>query len=268
MSLLRALLTGLALAAGPAGAQDTPPRRVVSMNLCTDQLALMLAAPGQLVSVSALSQEPAASPMADAAAGLRANYGLAEDIFLLDPDLVVTGTFSNPATVDMLRRLGIEVALFEPVTDLDDIPERLRRMGTALGRRARAEALATGFSDDLAAIRVVAGARPRAALYQANGYSPGDRTLAGQILAAAGFANVATELGFPGGTFLPLETLVMAAPDLVITSADTGPRARAEEVTDHPVLRSLNRRALTGRDWVCGTPQVLSAIAELIEARP
>jgi iron complex transport system substrate-binding protein len=50
MRTLRALVLGLALVAGPLGAQTTDaPLRVVSMNLCTDQFALMLAAPEQLI---------------------------------------------------------------------------------------------------------------------------------------------------------------------------------------------------------------------------
>jgi iron complex transport system substrate-binding protein len=46
---MRALIAAcglLALFAAPAAAA---PARVVSMNLCTDQLAMLLAAPGQLV---------------------------------------------------------------------------------------------------------------------------------------------------------------------------------------------------------------------------
>ncbi|MGA0716208.1 MAG: ABC transporter substrate-binding protein, partial [Gemmobacter sp.] len=45
-----ALSLAFAVVGGPAAA--APPGRVVSINLCTDQLAMMLAAPGQLVSVS------------------------------------------------------------------------------------------------------------------------------------------------------------------------------------------------------------------------
>ena len=48
-------LAGCLASAVPAFADA--PARVVSMNLCTDQLAMMLAAPGQLVSVSHLATE-------------------------------------------------------------------------------------------------------------------------------------------------------------------------------------------------------------------
>jgi iron complex transport system substrate-binding protein len=48
---------GLVLAAAtPLRAEA--PGRVVSMNLCTDQLALMLAREGQLISVSDIARDP------------------------------------------------------------------------------------------------------------------------------------------------------------------------------------------------------------------
>ena len=61
--MLRRALLCLLLAAAPAAAQEAPAR-VVSMNLCTDQLAMLLAAPGQLLSVSKLARDPMSSAMA------------------------------------------------------------------------------------------------------------------------------------------------------------------------------------------------------------
>ena len=93
-------------AAGPVWAD--PPRRVVSLNLCTDQLALMIADPGQLVSVSWHAERLAVRPLADMARSLHANHGLAEEIYRLQPDLVLTGPYTAPTTVAMLERLGVE----------------------------------------------------------------------------------------------------------------------------------------------------------------
>ncbi len=60
------LATGFALWAGVVWAGSVwagPPERVVSVNLCTDQLAMLLAAPGQLISVSHLASDPLSSSM-------------------------------------------------------------------------------------------------------------------------------------------------------------------------------------------------------------
>lgn len=252
--------------AAPAMADDAPGR-VVSMNLCTDQLAMMVAAPGQLHSVSYLAIDPRGSAMAEEAQKLQINHGLAEEIYLMQPDLVIAGSFSTRATVDMIKRLGIPVAVFEPAYGLDEVRDRLREMGTVLGRQDVAQALIADYDDRLAALRAETEERPRAALYYANGYTSGDRTLAGQILFAAGFTNAAVEAGFSSGGILPLEVLAMLEPDALITGRRYPGASRSEEILDHPVVQALRedraQGAITDRDWVCGTPFVLRAIEEL-----
>ncbi|MEW8692284.1 MAG: hypothetical protein AB2535_14510, partial [Candidatus Thiodiazotropha endolucinida] len=64
---IKAIATLLMLISGMAIAAE-PPRRVVSVNLCSDQLLLMLADPQQVASVSYLSRDPDSSFVADAAA--------------------------------------------------------------------------------------------------------------------------------------------------------------------------------------------------------
>lgn len=269
--LAACLAGGLGLLGGLAVA-DEAPRRVLSMNLCTDQLAMLLAAPGQLVSVSRLSQDPHSSAMADRAALLPANDGLAEQVFLMQPDLVVTGAYTAPATVALLRRLGKRVETFAPETDFDDLRANMLRMGRVLGREAEARAAVARFDADLAALTGEDdGSRPRAAIYEANGYSPGPDSLAGQVVAAAGFAGLGAELGLGAGGTIPLEVLMLAEPDLVVIGQPYPGASRAEEVLTHPGLRALAARGPTAmvmdRDWVCGTPHVLDALARLRAAR-
>ena len=84
----------LVLWAGAAVA--APPERVVSMNLCTDQLAMMLAAPGQLVSVSHLASEVQSSSMVEEARAYPMNRGQVEQVFLMRPDLVRSLTLVEP----------------------------------------------------------------------------------------------------------------------------------------------------------------------------
>ena len=71
---------------------------------------ILVGDPGQLVSVSSLAQDPRTSLMADRAAAFPANHGRAEEIYLLRPDLVLASSFTTPATLSMLRRLGVPVA--------------------------------------------------------------------------------------------------------------------------------------------------------------
>ncbi|PTX03323.1 ABC transporter substrate-binding protein [Pararhodobacter aggregans] len=273
-----AAVLALALWAGAGAAQTAPPARVVSMNLCTDQLALMLAAPGQLISVSYLAHDGAVAPLRDAARALPANHGLAEEIYMLQPDLVLAGRYSTVATVAMLQRLGVPVIRFEPENSLDEIEGALTQMGAALGREAEAEALIAGFRADRT--RLAASLRdaragtegPRAVLYSARGWTGGSRTLSGDILREAGLRNIADELGLTWGGMVTLESLLMADPDRLILgqpgrSPDGWSEARA--LLHHPALRHSRAYragvAANDRDWVCGTPHVLDAIARLID---
>lgn len=266
---LAAVLACLAGASAAAG----PPQRVVSMNLCTDQLALMLAAPGQLVSVSWMAPDPALSAMAAAARGLPVNRGRAEDIVLLQPDLVLAGRFSTPATVAMLERLGVPVVRFDLAASLDDVAAGLRRMGAALGREAQAEAAIAAFARDRAELaQAVQGlGQARAGLYFARGYTVGRQSLPGDILAAAGLANIATELGLTHGGTLALEQLILSDPDHLVTGRRSPGHSEAQALLDHPALRALPAHGrgvtMSDRDWICGTPHVLAAVARLIAAR-
>lgn len=248
-------------AALPAGAA---PQRVVSMNLCSDQLAMMLAAPGQLISVSGLAQDPRLSPMADRAAAYVPNSGRAEEIFLMRPDLVIAGTYTPPATVAMLRGLGIRVEAPPPAESLAQIRAEIIRMGDLLGRQDAARALLARFDADLAAVRRPAN-RGRAALYYANGYTSGPDTLAGAILDAAGYANVASDHGIAATAPLPMELLVMSQPDQLITGAKWPGRSQAEAILDHPALAAAlpGMARVTDRTWICGIPFVIDAIRSL-----
>ncbi len=265
---LLAGVAAFAIAATALPAAAGAPERVVSVNLCTDQLGLMLAAPGQLVSVSRLAHDPDSSTMVDAARVLPANGSGAEEIYLLKPDLVLAGTFTAAATVNMLRDLGIEVALFEPARSLADVPERVTQMGKVLGREAEAQALIARFTADLAALQADAPAEgPRAVLTYVNSYSSGDATLAGDILRAAGFRNAAAELGLSSVGRVSLEELILLNPDVIVQGRDYPGAARAEDNLHHPALRALSSAVfsagMTDRDWICGTPHVLNAVNDM-----
>jgi iron complex transport system substrate-binding protein len=250
-----------------AAASAGPPQRVVSINLCTDQLAMMLAAPGQLVSVSHVATDPRVSAAAEEAAQPRVNPGQAEEVHALRPDLVLAGPYTSRYAVGLLRRLGVEVRELPAAERLEDIPGAVAQIGAWLGRDDAAEALIAEFEAGLAHLTPVPGERPRAVLHYANNYTSGAGTLADQILGLAGFLNIAAEDGIRGGGTLPMERIVMLAPDLVISGQRYPGASRAEAVLDHPAMQAMRDRRAAGvsdADWVCGTPLVLRALARLV----
>lgn len=268
-SRIISLLAALVLT-GAAGWAD-PPRRVVSINLCTDQLALALAAPGQLVSVTRLAQDPGSSALYDKARALPTNGSGAEEVYLLNPDLVLAGSYTDPVTLRLMRDLGIRVERFEAAATLDDIPALMAQMGAALGREAEAAEAIAAFRTELNLLRDTPARRPRAALYYVNSYTLGSDTLAGAILSAGGFDNIADEAGLGSGGTLPLERLVMMQPDVIVIGQSYAGQSRAEDNLAHPALKALTRTRptarLVSRDWLCGTPQVLRAVQAMRDLR-
>jgi iron complex transport system substrate-binding protein len=209
--------------------------------------------------------------MAAQAMAYGVNHGLAEEIYLSQPDLVIAGRYSTFATVDMLRRLGVPVAVIEPARSLEDVRARITEMGAILGREEAANALIQQYDAGLAALAEPAPDGPRVAIYSARGWTSGAQTLSGQILEAAGLQNIAVELGLHAGGVLPMEQLALADPDMVITAQPYPGHSRAEEFQNHPVIESLRAGAgaavMSDRDWICGTPYVLRAIEDLAAAR-
>ncbi|HRN83671.1 MAG TPA: ABC transporter substrate-binding protein [Hyphomicrobium sp.] len=276
LSTALAALVGTAafLAASVPLRADAPPRRVVSMNLCTDQLAMLTAAPGQLHSVSYLARDPQSSVLPDDAKRFTVNHGLAEEIFMMRPDLVLAGTFTSRASVAMLKRLGFRVEQFPPAYSFEEIREQIRRMGDLLGRAQRAEELVEELDRRLASVPdpVKPTWRPLAALHFANSYTVGSGTLSSEVVARAGLENLGSRLGLSGTIRLPLETLVVSSPDLIVggTRYESSAPALAYQTFEHPALRAvLQGRPMTAvpdKYWVCGAPFTAEAVRILADA--
>lgn len=263
--LLAAISAAPALAEPAAG----PLPRVMSLNVCTDQLMLELAAPAQIVSLSALSAEPQVSFHHQEAAGWPKNRGIAEEVFVSAPDLVVTGAYSLHNTTQLLQALGIRVEVFDYAQTLDTIPADIRRIGAVIGRGEVAEAKAAAFEARLAALsRPVAANAPTVLVYGQNGVVLGSGTLADTVIAAAGLRNLAADRGIAGMAPYPLEFLVADRPDIILLSrpyADAP--ALADVIARHPALAALPaiRRddLIPPGSWSCGGTFTLEALEAL-----
>jgi iron complex transport system substrate-binding protein len=249
----------VALLAAPATAEAGSPRRVVSMNLCTDQLAMLIAAEGQLHSVSYLASDASSSVLASSAGKYAVNHGLAEEVFLMKPDLVIAGTYSTRATVALLRRLGIRVEEFAPEQSFDDVRNNILRMGDLLDRRERASELVDHLDRQLAELDGQGKSGRTVATYYANSYTSGSGTLVDAAIQASGLTNMAASLGLAGTARLPLEVLVLSRPDLLVDGEAryTAP-ALANENFTHPAYRALAKEtasvAVPAKYTICGAP--------------
>lgn len=262
-----------ATAAAATAAVSPPPERIVSLNLCTDQILLDLVPRARIRALSHLAADPSVSAAAAAAAGLRATRGDAEDVLALDPDLVVAGAWSTPAAVQLLERLGRRVVKVGSPVDLDGVRRLVRDLAETLGVPERGAEVLRTFNRRIGAIPPPPGQhRLTALVYQVNGIASGTGSLADAVLRAAGFDNHAAELGLGAGGALPLEQLVASPPDLLVLSGTADEYRTAVAATlRHPALVRLEAQVPTivvpWRLWLCGTPHVAEAVELLAVKR-
>jgi len=255
-----------------SAAGGAKPSRIVSLNLCTDQLLLHLVPAPRIAAVTALAQDPRMSATAAAASSLPAHGGSAEEIMTLEPDLILAGTYSAQPTVRLLRQLGYSVERIPVAFSLDEIQANIRAVAAAVGEPERGETLSRGLARRFAALRPGAKKeRPLAALYWANGFTSGRGTLASEIVEAAGFRSLGKELGLSGIAPLPMERLLMAAPDALVIGRQQGAPSLATEMLNHRALREafgeVRRVSVPDHLWTCGTPAVAAAAEHLARFR-
>lgn len=259
---------------GGVAAAATPPQRIASLNLCTDQLLLMLVDRSRIASVSYWAVKPDASYMAEEAAGLPINHGLAEEIVPLQPDLVIAGRYTDTGSINLLRRLGYRVEIVEVPTSLTETAAHIREVANLVGEPEAGEALLARMQQRMDRLQKKAASRPPrlAAVYAPNGISAGRGTLIDEMLHMAGLRNLAAERGMQGYGHLPLEQLLAARPDvLVLDSPTTSNRdSLAHHYLQHPALaRGLAhtvRVDLPPRLSVCVGPMVVDALERLVDA--
>jgi iron complex transport system substrate-binding protein len=261
------LIGGVSLQAGER------PQRVVSVNLCSDQLLLMLADREQVASVSHLAVEPLSSFVAGQARNYPLNHARAEEVIALRPDLVLATELDNPRLLNTLESLGYRVERLDSAHSLAQIVGNIRRLAGLLEQQERGEALIQSMQNTLGdPDQNPLELRPGALFLQPRGYTSGRETLQDEALRLAGWRNLSAEHGITGYNPVELERLLSWQPRRIFTSPyDSSGDSLAERTLAHPVLSRL----LAGHPpvqvpykyWICPGPMLTEAVTLLRHAR-
>lgn len=253
-----------------AAAETGIPRRVVSFNVCADQLVVALADPEQIVGLSPYATDASISVVADKARAFRRIELQAETVIPLNPDLILVGPSYRLVTQPLLRALGFRLIEVDLINDLDAGRRQIRQVAALLGHPERGEALIAEL--DAAARRLAETSHPSdtTALLIANGgYTVGPASLAGALMAADGLTPPAgAPAGFGG--IVALERLVALRPDfLVMSSFVEEAYGQGAVYLTHPALRALyppaRRIILPSRFTLCGGPSLVAALDYLTD---
>ena len=258
-----------ALAVSGAANAAEPPRRIMSLSLCTDQLLLQLVSKDRITSVTYLSRSSEYSYLSAEAEAVAINFGNSEEVLHERPDLVLAGTFAAAPTRMLLKRIGVSLVEVPPAESFDQIRMNTRLVARRVGAEEKGEALIADMDATLAELARTAPARRIVvAGWDGVGNVPAKGTLFDAILIAAGGENVVDRLGanaFNGYTTVDLEQLVAVQPDLLaFGNARVGRLDLSGERLKHRVVRKLFAgRQITYPEtlYSCGLPQSVTVAA-------
>ncbi len=259
---MRAFVFASILSLGTACAAEAAPRRVASLNLCTDELLLALAGPGQAVSVTHLSRSEAETPLWRQARLIHGNDGSLVSVTPLRPDLVVTMGGGARDRARIARRLGIRVLDLPFPQTVADVEASIADIAAALGRPAAARPY-------LAAVRELRRTAPARAVdtvwLGGGGRSVGAASLAAQWMRLAGLAQRPL-----AGDRVSLEQLLVRPPQVLLRSDyRSGQYSAGQRWLDHPLARGTGRSRSVhtdGRRWTCMGPPIIAEVIRLRRA--
>ncbi len=253
----------LVLLPAPPAAAAARPQRIVSLNLCTDQLLVALADRDQIAGLTVNAADPRLSAVAGQVSGLPVLKGAAEQILAIRPDLLIGMPVPKGAVLDALQAGHTRVLDLASAETFPAIKAEIERLALATGHPGRGAALAQRMEADLARLPRPGKGRV-AAYYQRRGFLTGTGTLVDDLMRRVGLVNLAAKLGKPPLSQLSLEELVAAKPDFLIVEDGAAAEDQGTEMLRHPALAAIPRLALPQAWTVCGGPAYVLAARRLV----
>lgn len=227
-----AYLTAIAVAAcGGASSDQAPPEaadpsRIVSLAGNITEVLFAIGAGDQVVGVDVTTvypEEAAQLPIV----GL-GRFLTAEGVLAQQPTLVIGDTQTAPqSAIDQIRAAGVDVVILPIATTFDALYDKVRSIGTLVGREAEADDLAGRMQEEIDAAAAEAAARserPRIAYLYVRG--PDARLLFGSgmttqpVIEAANAIDAGAGIGIVETVPITAEALVEAAPDVIVTPSE------------------------------------------------
>lgn len=231
--------------------------RVASLNMCADEYLLLLAKPGEIVSVSRLSRDPADSSLWRLGQRYPGNRGDLESALKTRPNLLLTMGGGGRSTAVIARRMGLKTVDLPFPKSVDDVARNLSTVASALGESRRAD----GWRSRLTGLREANPLKRDAIFLGAGGNSVGAQSVEAEWMRMAGLKQRA----LPGGR-ANLELLATRPPAVLLRSSYRHTeRSIGQTWLEHPLARSKSSRVVEvdGRPWTCAGPLMLDEVERL-----
>jgi iron complex transport system substrate-binding protein len=206
----------------------SPPRRIVSLTLPTDEILLSLVPHDRLMAVTGFSADPSVSNVVSQVADIPTKLSQlnAEIVISLRPDLVFVADWTDPSSVRQLRDAGLTVYQFRSPVTVEGIEQGIARVGVAVGEEAAARGLVQWMESKLGAVTdKLAGLPPGSVLtvmdYNTWGTSMGAGSSWDEIVRRAGLRNAVGGLTSDAHGAVPVaeEKILQIDPDILLVPA-------------------------------------------------
>lgn len=255
MAVIGAALVGLASACGaPVAGSDQRASNaptIVSLNPCLDAILVEVAKPEQILALSHYSRDPSSSSIPqDVARAFAVTGGTAEEVFALNPDIVLASTFIAPPAKAAFERLGLRIETFGSPVTIEESTGQIRTVAD----------LVDGDPDALIGDieRSVGGTDQPAIstlLWQPGQIVPGGKTLIAELLDRNNFTSHSQKMGLEQADHVTLERILSDPPQLLLVAGSSAGQT-------HPLLRDLKETRVETLDpqlLYCGGRTIVAA---------
>lgn len=196
------------------------PLRIVSLSLAADEILLSLVEKERIQALTYLALDPEISNVSSKALGVRNHINTdAEKIIALQPDLVITSSFTPAEVVSMLEEAGVSVFVFNLSSSLQEIKNNIISIAQVVGEKAKGQALIKQMEQQEREIIRKTNSRKHQSLrvlyYGFSGDVMGKSTQFDELAQKLGLRNAAAEAGILGIVRLNKEQLIKLNPDLI-----------------------------------------------------
>lgn len=198
----------------------TVPRRIVSVTITGDVLVQALVDSSRVLAVSALADDSGIHEAAGLFPGKTRVGADLEKIVSLRPDLVLIGSFHDPAFRDGILRSGIPYAILSNPNSFEKVRSFLKETSSRIGEGPKGDSLVRWMDSILASVQERAKKCPDhpRVLYWSEGYTAGDSSTIGAMFQLLGLRNAAQEIGLRGSKPIAIEDVVKLDPDWILRS--------------------------------------------------
>ncbi|WP_171126273.1 MULTISPECIES: ABC transporter substrate-binding protein [unclassified Ruegeria] len=253
---------------------DTQPERLVVHDMNMTDMAFALGLQDKIVGLTGITGWYKTSPEFDTLRGdipeLAPKYPTVENLVAVEPDLFFAGWYygmkpGGDVTPDTLEPFGIKTMILtescvhldkdRPEASMDLLFDDVLRLGKVMHVEDKAEALVSGWKEELAAIQAQTADLPKPRVFLLDGpadapFTAGKFAIPDAMIAAAGGANVTHDMDTSWGR-TSWEAVAASNPEfLVLLDYQTGNGAEDtfKFLQEHPVMSQTD--AVRNERWI------------------